>query len=100
MQCVEDDGGRNDLDSDVVTDCIHKLHREPRLVVRVSADISDEQQAEIHGLADRHGFTGRIVVLPEPALKGANCHVEWAGGGLVGACLGRHGCSRQVVEGE
>src|SRR6185295_9302913 len=67
---------------DVVTDCIHKLHREPRLVVRVSADISDELQAEIHGLADRHGFTGRIVVLPEPALKGANCHVEWAGGGL------------------
>jgi len=67
---------------EIVTDCIHKLHREPRLVVRVSAGISDELQAEIHSLADRHGFTGRIVVLPEPALKGADCRVEWAGGGL------------------
>lgn len=67
---------------EVVTDCLHKLHREPRLVVRVSAEISDNLQAEIHGLADRHGFAGRIVVLSEPALKGADCRVEWAGGGL------------------
>jgi flagellar assembly protein FliH len=48
---------------EVVTDCLHKLHREPRLVVRVAAAISDELQAEIHGLADRHGFAGRIVVI-------------------------------------
>jgi flagellar assembly protein FliH len=67
---------------DVVTDCLHKLHGEPRLVVRVSAQMSDALQAEIHGLADRHGFAGRIVVLPEPSLSGANCRVEWAGGGL------------------
>jgi len=66
----------------VVTDCLHKLHREPRLVVRVAATISDDLQAEIHGLADRHGFTGRVVVLPEPSIKGADCRVEWAGGGL------------------
>ena len=67
---------------DVVTDCLHKLHREPRLVVRVPAQMSDALQAEIHELADRHGFAGRIVVLPEPALCGADCRVEWAGGGL------------------
>ncbi len=67
---------------EVVTDCLHKLHREPRLVVRVPAEMSDGLQAEIHGLADRHGFAGRIVVLPEPSLSGADCLVEWAGGGL------------------
>lgn len=67
---------------EVVTDCLHKLHREPRLVVRVSAQLSDALQAEIHGLADRHGFAGRIVVLPEPSLSGADCRVELAGGGL------------------
>ena len=67
---------------EVVTDCLHKLHREPRLVVRVSAQLSDTLQVEIHGLADRHGFAGRIVVLPEPSLSGADCRVEWAGGGL------------------
>jgi flagellar assembly protein FliH len=67
---------------DVVTDCFHKLHREPRLVVRVSAQMSDTLQAEIHNLADTHGFAGRIVVLPEPSLSGADCRVEWAGGGL------------------
>jgi flagellar assembly protein FliH len=66
----------------VVTDCLHKLHNEPRLVIRVSANLSDELQTEIHGLADRHGFSGRIVVLPEPSIKGADCRVEWAGGGL------------------
>src|SRR5260221_9416032 len=58
---------------EVVTDCLHKLHREPRLVVRVPAQMNDGLQAEIHALADRHGFAGRIVVLPEPALSGADC---------------------------
>jgi flagellar assembly protein FliH len=67
---------------ELVVDCLHKLHREPRLVVRVPSDISDDLQAEIHGLADRHGFAGRIVVLPEQSLRGADCRVEWAGGGL------------------
>jgi flagellar assembly protein FliH len=67
---------------EVVTDCLHKLHREPRLVVRVPAQMNDAMQAEIHALADRHGFAGRIVVLPEPTLSGADCRVEWAGGGL------------------
>ena len=67
---------------EVVTDCLHKLHREPRLVVRVPAQMNDDLQAEIHSLADRHGFAGRIVVLPEPSLSGADCRVEWAGGGL------------------
>ena len=67
---------------ELVTDCLHKLHREPRLVVRVPAEMNDTLQAEIHGLADRHGFAGRIVVLAEPSLSGADCRVEWAGGGL------------------
>ena len=67
---------------EVVVDCLHKLHNEPRLVVRVPAEMTDALQAEVHGLADRHGFAGRIVVLPEPGLRGADCRVEWAGGGL------------------
>jgi flagellar assembly protein FliH len=67
---------------DILTDCLHKLHREPRLVVRVPAQMSEALQAEVHALADRHGFAGRVVVLPEPSLAGADCRVEWAGGGL------------------
>ena len=67
---------------EVVTDCLHKLHREPRLVVRVPEPVIEALQAEIHGLADRHGFAGRIVILPEQSLRGADCRVEWAGGGL------------------
>jgi len=67
---------------EIVTDCLHKLHREPRLVVRVPAQMSEALQAEVHALADRHGYAGRVVVLPEPSLAGADCRVEWAGGGL------------------
>jgi hypothetical protein len=56
----------------VVTDCLHKLHREARLVVRVPVQLTEALQAEVQSLADRHGFAGRIVVLPDNALAGAN----------------------------
>ena len=66
----------------VIADCLHKLHNEPRLVVRVSADCADAIRAEIDALCEKHGFAGRVVVIVEATLAGADCRVEWANGGI------------------
>jgi flagellar assembly protein FliH len=66
----------------LVGDCLHKLHREPRIVVRVSADCADGLRADIDALCAAHGYTGRVVILAEPSLAGADCRVEWADGGI------------------
>jgi flagellar assembly protein FliH len=66
----------------LVADCLHKLHNEPRLVIRVPADCADPIRADIDALCTQHGFDGRVIIIAEPALTGADCRVEWANGGI------------------
>jgi flagellar assembly protein FliH len=63
-------------------ECMHKLHAEPRLVVRVAADIGEAVKAQIEPLSERHGFSGRVVVMIEPAFPPMACRIEWADGGI------------------
>src|SRR5262249_1778095 len=54
----------------IVADCLHKLHREPRLVVRVSAACAETLRADIEAMCKEHGYTGRIIIMAEPSLAG------------------------------
>lgn len=66
----------------MIAECMHKLHREPRLVVRVAPACAEELRADIDRLAAEHAFAGRVVILAEPALGAADCRIEWADGGV------------------
>jgi flagellar assembly protein FliH len=66
----------------LVADCLHKLHSEPRLVVRTSSDCADALRTDIDAMCEKHGFAGRVIVIAEPSLTGADCRVEWAEGGI------------------
>jgi flagellar assembly protein FliH len=65
-----------------ISDCMHKLHLEPRLVIRVSPDTAEYVKSQIEPLGDRNGFSGRVIVLVEPSLSSASCRIEWADGGV------------------
>jgi flagellar assembly protein FliH len=66
----------------LLADCLHKLHREPRLVVRVAPACADELRADIDRLCAEHAFAGRVVVMAEPSIVGSDCRIEWADGGV------------------
>ncbi len=66
----------------LVAECLHKLHREPRIVVRVAEASAEQLRGDIDALCQQHGFTGRVIVLGESTLDGADCHIEWADGGI------------------
>ena len=66
----------------LLADCLHKLHREPRMVVRVSPACAEGLRADIDAMCAEHGYTGRVVILAEPTLSGADCRIEWADGGI------------------
>lgn len=66
----------------LVADCLNKLHQEPRIVIRVSQACAELLRNDIDTLCQTHGFAGRVVVLAEPALNGADCRIEWADGGI------------------
>ena len=66
----------------LLADCLHKLHREPRIVVRVSAACADGLREDIDRLCAEHAFAGRVVIIAEPSIVGSDCRIEWADGGV------------------
>ncbi len=66
----------------LISDCLSRLHDEPRLVVRVSDDLLDPVRQRIDALAAAAGFAGRTILLADGALKPGDARVEWADGGI------------------
>ena len=65
----------------LVAELLARLPNEPRVVVRVAEALVEPLSARVDAFARRPGFEGRIVLLGEPWLDGADCRVEWADGG-------------------
>lgn len=66
----------------LVAECLHKLHCEPRIVVRASELCAEGLRAEIDATCAEHGYPGRVVIIAEPSLEGSDCRIEWADGGI------------------
>jgi flagellar assembly protein FliH len=65
----------------LITDCLARLHDEPRLVVRVSDELLDEVRQRIDQLSGAAAFSGRVILLADNALKPGDARIEWADGG-------------------
>jgi len=62
-------------------DAIHQAIGEPRLVLRASARVVEALSPRIEKIAHEEGFEGRVILAADPAIKGADCRIEWRGGG-------------------
>ncbi len=71
-----------DAIEDTVSQCLAQAAHEPRIVIKVGADVAEALRARIDQLADGIGFAGRIVVTAEPRLNHADCRLEWTDGGV------------------
>lgn len=65
----------------LVGDCLSRLHDEPRLVIRVNDGLLDPLKQRLEPLAAAAGFSGRLILLAEGALKETDARIEWADGG-------------------
>ena len=72
---------RADLEK-FIAECMHKLHREARLVVTVTSDNADYLRGRVETLVDQNGFSGKVIILPEPSMGPSDCRIEWADGGI------------------
>jgi flagellar assembly protein FliH len=66
----------------VLSEALHAYHGEPRLVAKVNPSLAAGLQARLPHLIDAEGYAGRVVVAGDPSLRGADCRIEWADGGL------------------
>lgn len=62
--------------------CLIDQHREPRLNIRVPADLLPALQNAMTDLAADKHFEGCANLIGDPSLQNGNCLIEWAGGGL------------------
>jgi flagellar assembly protein FliH len=87
----------------LIRDCLTRLHDEPRLVVRVADELLDPVRQRVDQLSAEAGYTGRVILFADPALKSGDARVEWADGGAErdGTAIWRDidGAIQRFVEG-
>jgi flagellar assembly protein FliH len=60
---------------------MHQAVGEPRLVLRASPEIAARIEPRLNDIAHAEGFDGRVTVSADPHFAGADCRIEWRGGG-------------------
>ncbi len=62
-------------------EAVHQAIGEPRIMLRASQSVLDALQDKLAEIAHDEGYDGRIVASPDPGIVGADCRIEWRGGG-------------------
>jgi flagellar assembly protein FliH len=63
-------------------DALHQAIGEPRVVLRASPRVVEALGQRLAEIAHEEGFEGRVIASPDPAIKSADCRIEWRGGGM------------------
>jgi flagellar assembly protein FliH len=66
----------------VLREAAHQAIGEPRIVLRLAPQAADALAEEAASLAHLEGFEGRVQVVADRNFTGADCRVEWRGGGI------------------
>jgi flagellar assembly protein FliH len=66
----------------LIGEIVAERPEEPRLVARVPDGAIDPLSRQIDGFAQERGFTGRLILVVDPALGPADVQIEWADGGV------------------
>src|SRR5438876_1071255 len=62
-------------------DAIHQAIGEPRVVLRANPRVIEALNGQLSEIAHEEGYEGRLVAAADPAINGADCRIEWRGGG-------------------
>lgn len=60
---------------------LHQAIGEPRVVLRASPAVAEALAPRIAEIAHEEGYEGRVQISAEMHLHGADCRIEWRGGG-------------------
>ena len=60
---------------------MHQAIAEPRITLRASAAVIAALEPRLTDIAHEEGYEGRVLFATDPAMTGADCRIEWRGGG-------------------
>jgi flagellar assembly protein FliH len=68
--------------AEALTIALHQAIGEPRIVVKTPAVLAKAIEKHAADIAAEQGFEGRIQIAADSTLSGADCRIEWRGGGV------------------
>jgi flagellar assembly protein FliH len=60
---------------------MHQAIGEPRITLRAAPLVVAALEPRLTDIAHEEGYEGRLLVAADPAMTGADCRIEWRGGG-------------------
>lgn len=61
---------------------LHQAVGEPRVVVKTPPQLAAALEKRATEIAAHEGYDGRMQFVPDATLSGADCRIEWRGGGM------------------
>jgi len=62
-------------------EAMHQAIGEPRITLRAAPDVTAALEGKVEAIAHEEGYDGRVILAADPAITGADCRIEWRGGG-------------------
>jgi flagellar assembly protein FliH len=62
-------------------EAMHQAIGEPRITLRAAPDVIAALEGKVAGIAHEEGYDGRVMIAGDSAMTGADCRIEWRGGG-------------------
>jgi flagellar assembly protein FliH len=60
---------------------MHQAIAEPRITLRAAPVVIQALEPRLSDIAHEEGYDGRVMFAADPAMTGADCRIEWRGGG-------------------
>ena len=60
---------------------MHQAIAEPRITLRAAPAVAEILEPRLADIAHQEGYEGRVAIAADPAMTGADCRIEWRGGG-------------------
>jgi flagellar assembly protein FliH len=60
---------------------MHQAIAEPRITLRAAPQVAEALEPRLADIAHQEGYEGRVLIATDPAMTGADCRIEWRGGG-------------------
>jgi flagellar assembly protein FliH len=60
---------------------MHQAIAEPRITLRAAPSVTEVLEPRLNDIAHEEGYDGRVMIAADPAMTGADCRIEWRGGG-------------------
>ena len=79
-------------------EAMHQAIGEPRLTLRTTPEIADLIAPHLADIAQEEGYDGRVHVTADPHFIGADCRIEWRGGGAERSFEAIAAALAQIIE--